>query len=42
MVVLAGQRVEVNHHVFLDCDVVHDMDEVQEGLHMQTHTKSLL
>lgn len=42
VVVLAGQRVEVNHHIFLRCDVVHHMDEVQQGLHMQTHTKSVL
>lgn len=42
VVVLAGQCVEVHHHIFLHCDVVHHMDEVQQGLHMQTHTQSLL
>lgn len=42
VVVLAGQRVEVNHHVLLHCDVVHHVDEVQQRLHTQTHTKSLL
>lgn len=41
MVVLAGQRVEVNHHIFLHCNVVHHVDEVQQGLRMQTQTKSV-
>lgn len=36
MVVLASQRVEVNHDIFLHCDVVHHVDEVQQGLHVQT------
>lgn len=42
VVVLAGQCVEVNHHILLHCYVVHHVDEVQQGLHMQTHTKSFL
>ena len=37
VVVLARQRVEVNHHVLLHRDVVHHMDEVQQSLH--THTQ---
>lgn len=41
VVVLSGQRVEVNHYIFLHCDVIHHMDEVQQGLHMQTQTQSV-
>lgn len=40
VVVLPGQCVKVNHHIFLHCDVVHHMDEVQQGLHTQKQTKS--
>lgn len=40
MVVFAGEGVEVHHHIFLHCDVVHHMDEVQQGLHTQTQTES--
>lgn len=32
MVVLSGQCVKVNHNVLLHCDVIHYMDEVQQGL----------
>lgn len=41
VVVLAGEGVEVNHHIFLHRDVVHHMDEIEQGLHTQTQTDSV-
>lgn len=40
MVVLSGQRVEVNDHIFLNCDVIHHMDEIQKCLQTKTQYKS--